>query len=99
MMLRAFKQARAVFSLLSADEIQRQAEQPLHIGLVADSIGAYAELENFLMPAGLLRDAYRRQMHQVHRADDVEPRNMVDLVLYEPGLPCPKGAIAMRERS
>src|SRR5437016_12546197 len=98
MMLRAFKQARAVFSLLSADEIQRQAEQPLHIGLVADSASAYAELENFLMPAGPLRDAYRRQMEYVHRADDVEPRRTVDLVLYQAGLPFPEGPYGLPRR-
>ena len=92
MMLKVFKQARAALSLLSADEIQRQATQSLHIGLVADSIGAYAEMEDFLMPSGMPRDAYRRQMHQLHRADDIDPRSTVDLVLYEPGLPCPQGA-------
>ena len=92
MMLKVFKQARAALSLLSADEIHRKAEQPLHIGLVADSVSAYAEMEDFLTPAGMPREAFGRQMYQVHRADDVEPRNTVDLVLYESGLPCPQGA-------
>src|ERR1017187_5954955 len=87
-MLKMMKQARSAFSLLSADEIRQQAETPLHIGLVADGSGAYAEMEEFLVPAALPRSEWRRRMCQVHRANDADVPGKVDFVLYEPGLAC-----------
>ena len=54
-MLKLMKQARAAFSMLSADEMPEQAAKPLHVGLVADGSGAYAEMEEFLVPAALPR--------------------------------------------
>ena len=49
-MLKLMKQAKAAFSLLSADEIAKQASMPVHVGLVADGSGAYAEMEELLVP-------------------------------------------------
>ena len=91
-MLKMMKQARAAMTLLSADEIRQQAEIPIHIGLVADGSGAYAEMEEFLVPASLPRSEWRLRMSQVHRANDNDVPGKVDFVLYEPGLPCPQGA-------
>src|SRR5450759_4256036 len=91
-MLKVMKQAKAALSLLSADEIHKQAELPVHFGLVADSSGAYAEMEEFLVPSTLPRGEWRRRMCQVHRANDVDVPAKVDIVLYEPGLPCPDGS-------
>jgi hypothetical protein len=91
-MLSVLKQAKSALSLLSADEIRKQAELPVHIGLVADSSGAYAEMEDFLVPSTLPRQEWRRRLTQVHRANDVEVPSHVDIVLYEPGLPCPEDA-------
>ncbi len=91
-MLSVIKQARSALSLLSADEIRQQSELPVHIGLVADSSGAYAEMEEFLAPSTLPRQEWRRRLTQVHRANDPEVPSHVDIVLYEPGLPCPVDA-------
>src|SRR4029077_20815889 len=91
-MLKLLKQAKAAFSLLSADEIHKQAELPVHFGLVADGSGAYAEMEELLVPSTLPREEWRRRMGQVHRANDAEVPSNVDIVLYEPGLPCPAGS-------
>ncbi|MCX6630288.1 MAG: hypothetical protein NTW28_21940, partial [Candidatus Solibacter sp.] len=91
-MLKVLKQAKAAFSLLSADEIHKQAELPVHVGLVADGSGAYAEMEEFLAPSTLPRQEWRRRMCQVHRANDAHVPANVDIVLYEPGLACPAGA-------
>ena len=91
-MLSVLKQAKSALSLLSADEIRKQAELPVHIGLVADSSSAYAEMEEFLVPSALPRQEFRRRLTQVHRANDVEVPAHVDIVLYEPGLLCPEGA-------
>ncbi len=50
-MLKVLEQAKAAFSLLSADEIKKQAERPVHFGLVADGSAAYAEMEELLVPS------------------------------------------------
>jgi len=91
-MLKLMKQAKAALSLLSADEIQNQAAKPLHIGLVADGSSAYAEMEEFLVPETMPREQWRARIKQVHRANDVDVPSNVDIVLYEPGLPCPSGS-------
>jgi hypothetical protein len=96
MMLRAVKQVRAAFSMLSPDEILRHAKRPLHIGLVADSSAGYAELEDFLIPAGLSESAHVGIMQQIHRASDPGVPDKVDVILYEPGIPCPQGAVSFR---
>jgi len=90
-MLKLLKQARAAFSMLSADEIRNRAEKPVHFGLVADNSGAYAEMEEFLLPSGLPAEHRRGAMELVHRASDPQPPEQVDIVLYEPGLSCPQG--------
>ena len=91
-MFKVLKQAKSALSLLSADEIRKQADVPIHFGLVADSSGAYAEMEEFLVPSTLPRPEWRRRMCQVHRANDADVPGNVDIVLYEPGLPCPAGS-------
>ena len=91
-MLKVLKQARAALNTLNSDEIRQKADTPIHIGLVADGSGAYAEMEDFLVPAGTARPEWRQRMDQVHRANDPQVPQQVDLILYEPGLPCPQGA-------
>jgi hypothetical protein len=86
------KQARAAISMLSAAEVRERAEKPVHFGLVADSSGAYAEMEAFLVPGDLPRAERLQGIERIHRASDPEPPPQVDLVLYEPGLACPEGA-------
>jgi hypothetical protein len=92
MLLRTVKQARAALALLSPDEIHSRAARPLHIGLVADGSAAYAEMEDFLIPAGVPHAARMELMDRVHRASDPDVPQTVDLILYEPGIPCPQGA-------
>jgi uncharacterized protein (DUF697 family) len=94
-MLKVLKQAKAALSLLSADEIQKQAERPIHFGLVADGSAAYAEMEELLVPSTLPRPEWRERMSQVHRANDPDVISSVDIVLYEPGLPCPVGSYSL----
>ena len=96
MFLSTLKQARATLNLLSPDEIRNRAARPLHIGLVADGSAAYAEMEDFLIPAEVSHDDRMRLMERVHRANDPDVPEKVDLVLYEPGIPCPPGAFTYR---
>jgi hypothetical protein len=91
-MLKLLKQARAAFSMLSADEVRKRAEKPVHFGLVADNSNAYSEMEAFLIPGDLPREERQQRIQQIHRASDAQPPSQVDIVLYEPGIACPEGA-------
>ncbi|MCU1234330.1 MAG: hypothetical protein JWP63_2297 [Candidatus Solibacter sp.] len=91
-MLNVLKQARAAFSLLNPQDIRESAERPIQIGIVADGSSAYAEMEDFLVPAGMPRREWTQRMNQVYRANCATPPSRVDIVLYEPGLACPQDA-------
>jgi len=77
--------------MLSADEVRKRAEKPIHFGLVADNSGAYSEMEAFLVPGDMPREERQKRILQIHRASDAEPPSQVDIVLYEPGIACPEG--------
>jgi uncharacterized protein (DUF697 family) len=94
MILRTVKQARATFTLLRPDETLIRASRPLHIGLVAEGSAAYAELEEFLIPAGVTHAERLQLMERVHRASDPDVPENVDLILYEPGIPYPREAFS-----
>jgi hypothetical protein len=96
MILRTVKQTRATLTLLRPDEIRKRASRPLHIGLVADGSAAYAEMEDFLIPAGVSHAERLLLMERVHRASDSDVPETVDLILYEPGVPCPQGCFTYR---
>ena len=92
-MVNTFKQIRAAFSLLRPEQVRRLADRDLTIGLVASSDRGYAELQRFLMPEGYSRLEEGEQGVHLYRAGDREVPPKVDIVLYEPGLPCPDGSI------
>ena len=75
--------------MLSANEILERAEKPVTVGLVADTSQAYAEMEDFLLPELMRRSLRSARMKQVFRASDRDVPSNVDVILYEPGLPCP----------
>jgi hypothetical protein len=91
-MLKYLKQARVAFTMLDAGEVTKRSERPVQIGVVADGSGAYAEIEEFLVPEGTPRPLWRSRMNQIYRANDPNVPPDVDLVLYEPGLACPRHA-------
>jgi hypothetical protein len=93
-MLKMVKQAKAAFSLLNPEEVQNRAETPVTFGLVAASGAGYAELEDFLLPAGVADRPRLALMERVHRAEDPGVPNTVDLVLYEHGVQGGPGAYA-----
>jgi uncharacterized protein (DUF697 family) len=90
-MLKALKQARAAVSLLNPEEILNRARKPLHIGLVASSAAAYAEMEEYLLPASLPLEERTYLADQVHRVGDPGVPETVDLILFEQGIPASKG--------
>ncbi len=83
-MMKALKQARAAFSLLSPQDIRAGAERPVRFGLVATSADAYQAMENFLGFRG-------NGKPQVFRAGEKHAPSDVDLVLYDEHLENPRG--------
>ncbi|MBV9745130.1 MAG: hypothetical protein JO099_15320 [Acidobacteriia bacterium] len=91
-MLEGLKQVRAAFSLLNPEDIRGRAMRPVAIGLVATSSRGYRELEEFLAPPALPAEVREAALAGVCRAGDEDSAAQVDMVLYESGLPCPRGA-------
>jgi len=91
-MLRLLKQARTALSHLNSDEVHKRSHQPVHIGLVALNSSGYAEMEDFLIPRMVPHEKRVDLVNFVHRADDRDVPPKVDLVIYEGGIPVPKGA-------
>ncbi|HWC97809.1 MAG TPA: hypothetical protein VG456_13690 [Candidatus Sulfopaludibacter sp.] len=81
-MVKALKQVRAAFSLLSPDDIRALSLKPVRFGLVAVSDSGYEEMEEFLSPT---------QPSQVFRAGSSDAPGDVDLVLYQQQLAAPSG--------
>jgi hypothetical protein len=98
-MLKTLKQVRAAFSMLTPEEIRKRATRPLAIGLVAASERGYQELEDFLIAEELPAEIRGSALETVYRAGDRNAASQVDLVLYETGLPCPRGAFAHRREN
>jgi uncharacterized protein (DUF697 family) len=90
-MIKALKQARSVMSLLNPEEILTRARRPLHIGLVASSPAAYAEMEEYLLPLSLPLEERTYRMDHVHRVGNPDVPEAVDLILFEEGIPATKG--------
>src|ERR1035441_7390259 len=91
MMMKALKQARAAFSLLSPEEVRSRARRPVRFGLVAANDAAYAEMEDFLAPLGSPLEDRTYLLDQVHRAGDAVVPDKVDLILFEQGIAAPPG--------
>ena len=77
--------------MLNAKEVVHLANRPVHIGLVAADARAYAEMEAFLVPDSLPEPERTGPMTLLHRAGAPDAPPDVDLVLYEEGIPAPKG--------
>lgn len=90
-MLRMLKQVRSAFSLLNPDEVRKLADRELYIGLVASNDRSYAEMEDVLVPSVLSGQAPSEGLRTVYRAGEAGAPDHVDLILYEQGLPCPRG--------
>ncbi|HVN04545.1 MAG TPA: hypothetical protein VMT86_09025 [Bryobacteraceae bacterium] len=91
-MLQYIKQAKSAIALLNPEEVKKRAERPLIVGLVAEGGQAYADIEDFLAPAGVTHAKRMQVMRSVYRASDAGIPEKYDLVLYEQGLPCPTTA-------
>ncbi|HUB77995.1 MAG TPA: hypothetical protein VMB03_04315 [Bryobacteraceae bacterium] len=90
-MLKTLKQARAAISLLNPDDIVSRARRPLDIGLVASSVAAYDEMEEYLLPPSLPLEERTYLLDRVHRVSDSNTPPSVDLILFEEGIDRPNG--------
>jgi hypothetical protein len=91
-MIRYLKQAKSALSMLSPEVVRRHAEHPVAVGLVAEDSSAYADMEDFLVPAAVSHDKRAEVMQSVYRASDTGVPSKYDLVFYQQGLPCPATA-------
>ncbi len=94
-MLRAIRQARAAISMLNPDEVRKRAQRPLHLGLVASNPGAYSGMQELLLPVEASPDLRAELASAIHRADDPNPPEQVDLVFYENGLSHPADSYSL----
>ncbi len=95
MSLQVLKEIRRAVANLNPNEVQAAAEHPVAIGLVATSGAAFDAMEEFLLPSEKI--SYRKRLSSVamlHRAGDPNLPEHFDVVLYEPGLPCPENAFS-----
>jgi hypothetical protein len=95
-MIKSVKQVRTALSLISPDDIRKRSEREVTIGLVARDNAGYSELEDFLVPESMPHRARARLLETAHRAGDPNVPPQVDLVLYQPGIPCPHGAFQLQ---
>ena len=95
-MLKSVKQVRTALSLISPDDIRKRSERQVSIGLVARDNAGYSELEDFLVPETLPHPTRARLLETAYRAGDPNVPQHVDLVLYQPGIPCPREAFQLR---
>jgi uncharacterized protein (DUF697 family) len=98
-MMKVLKQARAAMALLSPEDILKSAHRPLHIGLVASSAVAYAEMEDFLLPLTLPLEERTYLLDKVHRVTDGSVPESVDLILFEDGIQASKGTYTFYRRN
>jgi hypothetical protein len=81
--------------MLSPDEIRNRAIRPVSFGLVADGAHGFAELEDFLIPAGAPAAVRASLRELVFRAGEPGAPDNVDLVLYQDGARAPRGTYTL----
>jgi hypothetical protein len=92
-MLRALKQVRTAASLLDPEAVRRIASRPLAIELHSADGDGYAEMEDFLAPAGVDSESRQAMMEGVFRAGDVGAPDAFDISLRQPGAAAPRASI------
>ena len=88
MPLGVLKDIRKIYQGLNADAIRTDAAKPLRIGLVATSENVYCDMEDFLVPPGVIGNARGQALGMIVRLD--EPRKDFDILLCEAGVGIPR---------
>jgi uncharacterized protein (DUF697 family) len=90
-MLNVLKQARAAFSMLNPSEVHKRIRRPITFGLVAANDREFSDLERFLLPSSLPTPDRDDLRAEIYRAGARGVPDTVDVVLYQHGVPGPKG--------
>jgi hypothetical protein len=94
-MIRTLKQARAAISHLNPDAVRKRASRPVRVGLIASSAAGYERMERTLIPPETPAAERASALVGIFRGGDPKAPKDVDVVLYEQGIPVPKGAYVL----
>jgi hypothetical protein len=94
-MFATLRQARVALSHLNPAEVRSDAARPVRVGLIAATEYRYAAMEEALVPAAADQEDRMRGMSAIFRGGDPDAPATVDLVLYDEGIPAPKGAYVL----
>ena len=86
-MLKLLKQAKAALARLDPADVANRAQRTVRVGLVAGSAESYARMEESLRVGN--------GGSAVYRASDAEVPGDMDLVLFDPDMPAPRGAYTL----
>ncbi len=86
------KSLKSAYSNLNPEHVRELAQRPLNIQLVADSEDAYSYMESFLIPGRTSAADRATGLHTLARATEQTVSPTADLVIYEQGISCPRGA-------
>src|ERR1700722_3752728 len=91
-MFATIRQARVALSHLNPAEVRKDAARAVRVGLIAATEYRYAAMEEALVPAASGHEERILGMSAIFRGGDPDAPANVDLVLYDEGIPAPKGA-------
>jgi hypothetical protein len=94
-MFATLRQARAALSHLNPAEVRNHAARPVRVGLIAATEYRYAAMEEALVPAAADHEDRILGMSAIFRGGDPDAPAKVDVVLYDEGIPAPKGAYVL----
>ena len=94
-MFASFSQARVALSHLNPAEVRNDAARTVRVGLIAATEYRYAAMEEALVPEAADPEDRILGMSAIFRGGDPSAPANVDLVLYDEGIPVPKGAYVL----
>jgi hypothetical protein len=94
-MFATIRQARAALSHLNPAEVRNHAARLVRVGLIAATEYRYAAMEEALVPAAAHHQDRSLGMSAIFRGGDPDAPAKVDLVLYDEGIPAPKGVYVL----
>jgi hypothetical protein len=97
-MFATFRQARAALSHLNPAEVRNDAARTVRVGLIAATEYRYATMEEALVPEAADPEDRILGMSTIFRGGDPNAPANVDLVLYDEGIPAPKGVYVLHSQ-
>src|ERR1035438_2923558 len=94
-MFNSLRQVQSAFSHLNPATVKAIAAKPVRVGLIASSEAGYAAMEEVLVPAAAPPFERQRGLNFLYRGGDPYAPSHVDVVLYEQGIPTPRGAYVL----